>query len=174
LFKRDIKVVSFIGYSGSGKTKSIISLINFIIKNTNYSVFVLKNIHHHLIDSKGKDSYKFSEAGADVVITKSDKQTTFFLNKAVDFEEIFDWLENLPIKPDIIITEGFRKLNNDKVLCVANYKDLEDQLDNSIKIISGKLASKVGKDESNYKGIPIINALLEPEKIIKILCPTIF
>jgi molybdopterin-guanine dinucleotide biosynthesis protein B len=173
VLKTSIKLINFIGFSGSGKTSSIVSLINYLTKITAFKIFVLKNIHHHTIDTKGKDTYRFSEAGADGVIARSNKATTFFVNNALNLNDIIKWLEEAPITPDIIITEGFRELKNDKILCVSRQEAIEEQFDNTIKVISGKIASESGRSEKSYKGIPIINALEQPEEIIKILLPDI-
>ena len=173
MLKTSIKLINFIGFSGSGKTSSIVSLINYLTKNTNFKIFVIKNIHQHAIDTKGKDTFRFSEAGADGVIATSNKTTTFFVNDILDLNEIVKWLEISPIKLDIIITEGFRQLKNDKILCVSSDKDIEDQFDNTIKIISGKIASETPQSEKSYKGIPIINTLEDPKKIFEILFPEI-
>ena len=171
MLKTSIKLINFIGFSGSGKTSSIVSLINYLTKITDFKIFVLKNIHQHTIDTKGKDTYRFSEAGAEAVIARSNKATTFFVNNALNLKDIIKWLEEAPIKPDIIITEGFRELKNDKILCVSSQEAIEEQFDNTIKVISGKIASESRRSEKSYEGIPIINALEEPEEIMKILLP---
>ena len=172
MLKRDFKLICVIGYSKSGKTNSILSIINYLTKNTDYKIFVLKNIHIHSLDLKGKDSFQFSEAGANCVITKSNNQTTFFLNHVLKTEEIFDWIEKAPIKPDIIIAEGFRDFEYDRILCAKDFKEVEEQIDDTIKLISGLIATKPSRKD--YKGIPIINALEKPEFILKTLYPKFF
>ena len=174
MLNRNFKLISFIGFSESGKTNSILSIINYLTKNTNFKIFVLKNIHIHSLDLKGKDTFQFSDAGANCVITKSNNQTTFFLNYVLNTEEIFDWIEKAPIKPDIIIAEGFRDFKYDKILCAKDFKEVEEQIDETIKVISGLIATKKHKNNDNYKGIPIINALEKPELILKTLCPKFF
>ena len=47
-----------IGYSGSGKTSFIVNAIKLLKINFSYSVVVIKNVKHHSIDKKGKDSTK--------------------------------------------------------------------------------------------------------------------
>ncbi len=172
MLKKDFKIINFIGYSGSGKTDSILSIMNYLTKNTKYKIFVLKNIHHHSIDLEGKDSFKFSKAGANCTITKSNSQTIFFFNYIFKPEEIFNWVEKGPIIPDIIIIEGFRDLKYNKILCAKDFKEVDEQIEESIKIISGLITTKEKKD--SYKGIPIINALEKPESILKILYPKFF
>lgn len=174
MLKRNFKVISFIGFSGSGKTHSILSVINYLTKNTDYRIFVLKNIHIHSLDLKGKDSFQFSKAGANCVITKSNNQTTFFLNVVMNTEEIFDWIEKVPIKPDIIIIEGIRDFENNKILCAKDFKEVDEQIDDTIKVISGLIATKKHKNNESYKGIPIINALEKPEFILKTIYPKFF
>lgn len=172
MLKKDFKIISFIGYSGSGKTDSILSIMNYLTKNTKYKIFILKNIHQHSIDLEGKDSFKFSKAGASGIIAKSNSQTIFFFNYIFNFEEIFNWVEKTPIIPDIIIIEGFRDLKYNKILCAKDFKEVDEQIDDTIKIISGLITLKEKKDF--YKGIPLINALEKPESILKILYPNSF
>ena len=51
-----IKIIDVIGYSGSGKTYFIMTAVNYIKKQLNYNVSVIKNVKHHQIDKEGKDS----------------------------------------------------------------------------------------------------------------------
>ena len=67
----NIKIISVVGYSGTGKTQLILNAISLFKENLNYKVAVIKNIHEHEIDKKGKDSYKYAEEGATFSITKN-------------------------------------------------------------------------------------------------------
>ena len=66
-----IPVVSFFGYSGSGKTSLLVRVIP-ALKEHGYRVAVIKHAHHGFeMDTPGKDSYRFAEAGSDIVVLSS-------------------------------------------------------------------------------------------------------
>jgi len=152
------KIISVIGYSGSGKTNFITTVIKFLKENLNFNVAVIKNVKHHQIDEKGKDSHKFTEAGASYSVIRNDKNeiAIFLKNEEIRLEELFKWLDNGPFKIDIIITEGFRNLNQPTVLCASDLKEIQEQLSKNVKIVSGVICSK---DISNKKilDLPIID-----------------
>ncbi|NVM34450.1 MAG: molybdopterin-guanine dinucleotide biosynthesis protein B [Candidatus Lokiarchaeota archaeon] len=136
-----IQIIDVIGYSGSGKTSFIVSAIKSLKKNFSYNIVVIKNVKHHPIDKKGKDSYKFIEAGASYsVIQNINNETAIFVeNKDLKFKSLLNWVKNGPYKVDIIFTEGFRDLYNPTVLCISELNEIEEQLTESVKIISGNI-----------------------------------
>lgn len=166
-----IPILAFIGYSGSGKTSSILSIMEYLRSKTQYKIYLLKYVHQHPVDTPGKDSFKFSEAGAEGVLTQSDEQTAIYLNKVLNLNEILDWLKSQRKEPQFLITESVRTLDLDKILCASKKEEIDDQLDPNVKVITGKIA--LAFNNENYKGIPIINALEEPEKILKVLLPNL-
>ena len=69
------KIVGITGWSGSGKTTVVENLIKIFKSKHNLKVCALKHAHKNFkIDSPGKDSFKFYEAGAEQVIISSEKQ----------------------------------------------------------------------------------------------------
>ncbi len=154
----DIKVISVIGYSGSGKTNFILLAIKLLKEKLNYNVAVIKNVKHHPIDKKGKDSYKFTEAGAIFsVIHNVDNETAiFFKDKDNKLVSIQNWLAAGPYKIDLLFTEGFRNLNHPTVLCVSNSNEIKEQLTVNVKAISGVICSK-DLSENSIRNLPIID-----------------
>jgi len=136
--------IDVIGYSGSGKTNFITNAIKLLKKNLNYNVAVIKNVKHHPIDKKGKDSYKFTEVGAVYSIIQNFKnETAIFLKEKDDkLDLIQTWLKNGPYEIDVLFTEGFRNLNNPTVLCISNLNEIKEQLTENVKMISGVICSK--------------------------------
>ncbi|MFX1411981.1 MAG: molybdopterin-guanine dinucleotide biosynthesis protein B [Promethearchaeota archaeon] len=163
-----IKIISIVGYSGSGKTHFILNAIKLIKQNLNKEVSVIKFIHEHQIDKKGKDSYKYSEAGASYSILKNiDNETTIFMKKNADISSIIEWLTNGPYKTDFIFTEGFRELNYPTVLCVKNFEDVESQITENVKLISGLIVLRT-KNKNHYLDLPVINIEREFKKFVQI------
>ncbi|TFG07086.1 MAG: hypothetical protein EU539_05875 [Promethearchaeota archaeon] len=163
-----MKIISLIGYSGSGKTTFILNALSMLKKKLNYNIAVIKNIHEHQIDKKGKDSYLFTEHGASYAITKNIlNETTIFIKKEINIERIKKWLEAGPFEVDLIITEGFRDINYPTVLCLKDFGEFESQLNDNVKMISGLVAleEKPINEEIN---IPIINIETDFDKFLKI------
>lgn len=99
--------------SNMGKTTLIEKLIK-IFKSRNYGVGVLKHdVHKFDIDKEGKDSWRFTQAGADnVAIASSEKLAMVqILQEERSIEQIIKLFENV----DIILIEGFKKNNYPKI-----------------------------------------------------------
>ncbi len=146
------------GYSGSGKTVFITNAIKLLRKKLNYNVSVIKNVDHHPVDKKGKDSYKFTKAGAiSSAIQNANKETAIFTKIEEDtLQELLKWLQTGSIKPDLIFTEGFRNLKNPTVLCVSDYNEAEEQLTENVKMVSGVICSAKNIKKRVFN-IPIID-----------------
>jgi molybdopterin-guanine dinucleotide biosynthesis protein MobB len=164
-----IKIIDVIGYSGSGKTHLITKAIKFLKTQMNYNIVVIKNIKHHQIDKKGKDSHKFTESGASYSIIKNNvNDLGIFLNiKEEKLEEIFKWLQKGPYNVDLLLTEGFRHLNHPTILCVSNLDEIESQLNENVKIISGIICSNLMNIDS-FMELPILDLEKEFQKFLKI------
>jgi len=113
-YSNSVPVVSIVSArSGAGKT----TLIEGIIKNLksrNYRVGVLKHdVKKFEIDYPGKDSYKFTKAGADSVVIASPTKLAMIQNleKEKSIEELM-WLFR---DEDIVIVEGFKNNNYPKI-----------------------------------------------------------
>lgn len=99
--------------SGMGKTTLVESLINKFTEK-GYRVGALKHDAHKFeVDKKGKDSYKFTQAGAQEVVLASKEKIA--LMKSLNEEESIDNIVKLFNNVDIIFTEGFKKNNFPKI-----------------------------------------------------------
>ena len=152
-----IKVISVIGFSGSGKTFFILNAIGLLKKNLNFNVAVIKNIHEHQIDQEGKDSYEFSRYGAKYSITKNqNNETTVFIRSELSIEKTIEWISRGPFKIDLIFIEGFRNLHFPTVLCLRGKDELESQISSNVKVISGTICSNKSINFPDLK-IPLID-----------------
>ena len=162
-------IISVIGQSGSGKTVLIAHAIKLLKLFLNYDVAVIKNIHEHQIDEKGKDSNIFSEAGATYSITKNiNNETVIFSKKELNIETIIEWLLKGPYKIDFIFTEGFRSLEAPTIICLKELKELKPQYNENIKMISGLICAK-NRDVTNEFNLPIIDIQTDFDEFVKIL-----
>lgn len=152
-----MKIISVIGYSGSGKTFLILSAIKLLKERIDFNSSVLKNIHKHRIDIEGKDSYKFSISGAQYSITRNKfNENTIFIKKNIEIRKIIEWIERGPLKTDILFIEGFRNLYFPTILCVKEISEIQPQLSNNIKMISGIITTKKTKLQQEID-FPIID-----------------
>ena len=102
-----MKAISFVGNSGSGKTRLIARLIPEL-KKRGHAVAVIKHCPHGFsMDPRRKDSRRFFEAGADGVALVSSEATAVFKRdgQPADFSSLArSYFEDI----DILLVEGGR------------------------------------------------------------------
>ncbi len=119
-----IPVVSFIGLSNSGKTTLLEKVIKEL-KIRGYRVAVVKHCPHGFdIDHPGKDSWRLAQAGSDVVAVSSPNKTAFV--ERLDTELTLAQIRTIfEAKADIVLAEGYKKDNADKILVLTTEQDRE-------------------------------------------------
>jgi molybdopterin-guanine dinucleotide biosynthesis protein B len=97
--------VAFTGPSNSGKTTLIEKIANKLI--IDYKVVIIKHDPKDkaIFDKEGKDSYKFFQTGADVVVT-SPTRNTYFSHESKKIEQIIDMLDDF----DYLLVEGLKSI----------------------------------------------------------------
>jgi molybdopterin-guanine dinucleotide biosynthesis protein MobB len=102
-----IPIVSFVGNSNTGKTTLIEKVIPEL-KKLGYRVAVVKHAHHGFeMDQPGKDSWRFAQAGSDLVVIASPQKIV--LIEQTDKELYLDKLiPRIADKVDVILTEGYK------------------------------------------------------------------
>ncbi len=100
------KAVAFTGPSNSGKTTLIVKL-STILKEQNYKVAIVKHDPKDkaLFDKEGKDSYKFSNTGAQVAVVSPNK-TTIFKKETSTIDRLIDIFDDF----DFLLVEGLKTL----------------------------------------------------------------
>ena len=102
------KIIGIAGWSGSGKTTVVESLINIFNTKYNFTVCALKHAHENFkIDQEGKDSYRFSKAGAKQVIISSKKQWAL-INNLNNKERDLNYLLSKTENTNIVLVEGWK------------------------------------------------------------------
>jgi molybdopterin-guanine dinucleotide biosynthesis protein B len=139
--------------SGMGKTTLVEELIK-IFKSRNYTIGILKyDVKKFEIDKEGKDSYRFSQAGADNVIIASSKKLAMIqsLKEEKTIEEIVNLFGDL----DIVLIEGFK--NNIYPKIEVHRKDVDKNIlyNNPNYDISNIIA--LASDEKLDVNIPVLN-----------------
>jgi molybdopterin-guanine dinucleotide biosynthesis protein B len=96
-------VISFVGWSNAGKTTLIEKLIP-VLRGKGLRVGVLKRDGHEFqMDHEGKDTWRFTEAGADAVAIANSRHAALLINRPVSFETLREKLGNV----DLILAEGW-------------------------------------------------------------------
>lgn len=98
--------IGFIGYSNSGKTTLIESLIP-VFRSRGLSVAAIKNAHHGFdMDRPGKDSFRYRMAGAGQVLIATAERWALLTEttRTAHLEELLDQLAPC----DLVIVEGFK------------------------------------------------------------------
>ena len=99
------KAVAFTGPSNSGKTTLIEKIAKRLIST--YKIAIIKNdpSNKAQFDKEGKDSYKFYQTGAEVVVT-SPSRTTYFSHRQKSLDEIIEMINDF----DYLLVEGLKYL----------------------------------------------------------------
>jgi molybdopterin-guanine dinucleotide biosynthesis protein B len=142
--------VAFSGPSNSGKTTAIVKVSN-ILQDKGFKVCIIKHDPKDkaIFDKPGKDSYKFSETGADVAVVSPNKTTllkkeTSSINELINLFKDFDYLlveglKTLPL-PRISI---FRNSLDDSYFKVTNAIACDETIDET------KIPSNIDKLDLN-------------------------
>jgi len=100
----DIPIYSIVAYSGTGKTTLIEKLVTEL-KSRGLRVAVIKHDAHEFdIDHEGKDSWRFTRAGAEVTVVVSGSRAAVMENRPVPVEVLAERINDV----DIILTEGYK------------------------------------------------------------------
>ena len=108
-----IPVITFVGLSGTGKTTFLEQLIPEL-KNRGLRLAVLKHdVHHFEMDRPGKDTYRFTAAGADTVAISGQEQFAMIENLPEELT-LRQILTRLP-EADLVLTEGYKHSDCPKI-----------------------------------------------------------
>jgi molybdopterin-guanine dinucleotide biosynthesis protein B len=112
--------VAFTGPSNSGKTTLILKVARKLIHEQGKRVAIIKHdpSDKARFDVEGKDSYKFSDTGAEVIVT-SPTRTTYFSKQNKDLDEMIRLFDDF----DILLVEGLKNLPLPRI---SVFRDLLD------------------------------------------------
>lgn len=107
-------IISIVGKSESGKTTLLEKLI-IELKQRGYKVAVIKHTSEDIeLDTEGKDTWRFSQIGSDVVAISSGKELALMkkLERDLSPQELSRFIV---WDYDIILTEGFKRSGTVKI-----------------------------------------------------------
>ena len=151
--------LAFTGPSNSGKTTLILKVARKLINEYGKKVAIVKHDpgDKARFDVEGKDSYKFSDTGAEVIVT-SPTRTTYFSKESEDLDEMIRLFDTF----DILLVEGLKTLPLPRISVFRN------SLDSEYFPFMNALAIDESIDTNNYempKGVDVLD-LNNPDEVI--------
>ena len=108
-------VISIVGYSKVGKTVLLEKVVREL-KKRGYRVATVKHTAHGFeIDTPGKDSWRYAQAGSDIVMLTSSERLVFIerLDRDLSLNEV---VARIPQgRVDIVLTEGYKQEDGPKI-----------------------------------------------------------
>ena len=137
-------IVGIYGESNSGKTVLIEKIVRQLTIES-YRVATIKITDKKIgVDTEGKDTWRHSKAGSNLVVFSSDSETDFLLKQKLYSDEIIKIISKID-DFDIVIIEGAREKNIPKIR-IGNIEKREntiftfdDNFDEVIKIVKNQL-----------------------------------
>ena len=170
-----LKVILFLGYSGSGKTRSVVHLAEALI-NSGATVGTIKSVHepNFAIDTKGKDSWLHANAGSSIVEIVAVRELVLIRKqntKKLSLEYLL-----LPFKEagvDYVLVEGlYRRVSRRsgilKIICASSEQEASILLKEhgpAICII-GRTACKFARE---LEGVPVFKLPRDTKKILALV-----
>lgn len=106
-----IPAIAFAAWSGTGKTTLVEKLI-IELKARGLRVAAVKHDAHRFeIDKEGKDSWRFSHAGAEVTVVSSPEKTALIETRPHSLRELLSMIHDV----DIILVEGWKNESLPKI-----------------------------------------------------------
>ncbi len=161
-----MKVFSVAGYSKTGKTTVATRLIS-MLKEENKHVSAIKDIHFEdfTMERAGSNTHKMQLAGAESVFARGLKETYLIKPERMELTEMISMLNS-----EWLIIEGMKNEALPKIITADNTNQLQELVDDNVIAISGKISN----DLKEYQGLPVINCLVNPDQLLKIVKNKVF
>ncbi|MDD2887504.1 MAG: molybdopterin-guanine dinucleotide biosynthesis protein B [Aliarcobacter sp.] len=149
-------VVAFSGPSNSGKTTAIVKVAS-ILNDSGFKVCIIKHDPKDkaIFDREGKDSFKFSQTGADVAVVSPNK-TTLFKKQTSSIDEMIELFQDF----DYLLVEGLKSLDLPRISIFRN------RLDESYFSVSNAIACDETINSNEIPSDLDILDLNNPEELI--------
>ncbi len=139
----DIPVISFVGWSGSGKTTFIEQLIPHIRRRGLRLALVKYDGHEFDMDKEGKDTWRFTQAGAECVAIGNARHAAILENRPISFWDICGKISGV----DLIIAEGWNLPELWKIELFRAHEEL--------KLKDDPMLCAIVSDEKFDVGVPV-------------------
>lgn len=156
----ETKVISFVGYSGSGKTTFIVQVIEELKKRGLTLALIKHDAHEFDLDHEGKDTYKFYHSGADIVTIFSKTKSGMMANNDALLKGctgaapcVKRIIKSLPKTVDLVIVEGCRESDIPKIgfsRCATN-KGLSMKPSELVALITDEVSDEYLSENPDLK-----------------------
>lgn len=143
-------VVAFSGPSNSGKTTAVVK-VSSILQDKGFKVCIIKHDPKDkaIFDTPGKDSFKFSQTGADVAVVSPNK-TTLFKKETSTIDDMIKLFEDF----DYLLVEGLKTLDLPRISIFRNrldesYFEVTDAIASDETIDNNKIPEDIEKLDLN-------------------------
>jgi len=150
-------IIALKGFSNSGKTTTLESIVKFLVQKKNRCA-VVKYIHSEefSIDQPGKDTWRMRAAGGEPVVSYSNDEIAFLTSKKLDVEQVVCILQFLQPELDYIFLEGFWQNLYPKILFLRSLSDLENIIQ---EFLLSPIGNEIFKSSFCFSGIYFITEL---------------
>jgi len=161
-----MKVFNVMGYTKTGKTTTIEKIIKEL-RNRGYTVGSIKDIHFEefAIDTPGTNTDRHRKAGSQLVTARGLYETDILFPRQLNLYEIAKFYNH-----DFLVIEGYSNSNTPKILTAATIEDIENKIDETVFLISGRIADEI----NTYKGKPAISALKDINALVDLIVEKTF
>lgn len=163
------KFVAVVGGKHSGKTTIIQQLIT-ALKNRGYKVGTIKQMPRiKSLDSPSPvhDTWKHSQAGAEIIVGIPQNETVVFVKKKQKLNDIAKFLHGM----DYVLLEGFKDEKIfPKIIAAKNLQEITEYSDGLAIAISGLIAeSEEETKKATILQIPVFKSISEAQKLADIV-----
>lgn len=148
--------IAFTGPSNSGKTTLIVKVSN-ILQDRGFKVAIVKHDPKDkaMFDRDGKDSFKFSQTGADVAVV-SPRRTTVFKQETSTIDDMISMFGDF----DFLLVEGLKNLPLPRIAVFRN------NIDDRYFEVSDAVATDNSIDKNDIPKACEILDLNTPEEVV--------
>lgn len=149
--------IAFTGQSNSGKTTLVVK-VSSILQDNGFKVAIVKHDPKDkaTFDREGKDSFKFSQTGADVAVVSSTR-TTYFKQTESTIEDMIEMFGDF----DYLLVEGLKTLPLPRIAVIR------ERIDERYFEVSDAVAIDETIDKNEIPQECEILDLNDPEMIIQ-------
>ncbi|HZG17624.1 MAG TPA: molybdopterin-guanine dinucleotide biosynthesis protein B [Candidatus Bathyarchaeia archaeon] len=150
-----VTVIQFVGYSNSGKTTMLASVIPLLRAN-GLRIGVIKHDGHDFeMDHEGKDTWKYREAGADIVAIQSAAKTAWIEQQSIPLDKLVKRMEEAGAQ--LVMVEGFKREHFPKLVFLRRPED-QELLGQVTDVIATVTWEAAGRTDDRYRQFSIDDA----------------
>lgn len=168
--------IAVIGSKKSGKTTTIEALVEGLTRR-GYHVATIKHVSEpdFTLDTKRKDTWRHAQAGAQTVVIVAPKELSIIKKGNTRKLTLQEIVKNCQNNIDVVILEGFRSLVEHepkvfKIVAIKNFDEASAAFKRFKPIIAFTGSAALTAKEL---GVPAVDVLEEPRKLVKIAERTI-